>query len=154
MVTKTVEKKQEEDGEQEFELITSSRMLAVPPSLRKEEVKIPDWPTTSGKGARFLVWEQTAADWADFMEAGRVYSKDGSLLRYDTKEEDMRFLAYTIRDQHGNRIWPTVTAAVGVFGNVGKATVNLLLSAANRVNSAKSGSAEGNSEGTTSDSSP
>lgn len=154
MVTKAAEKKQEETGEQEFELITSSRMLAGPPSLRKEEVKIADWPTTSGKGARFLVWELSAADWADFMESGRVYSKDGSLLRYDTKEEDMRFLAYTIRDQHGNRIWPTVAAAVGMFGNVGKATVNLLLNAANKVNSAKAGSAEGNSEGTTSDSSP
>lgn len=148
MVAKTVEKK----DEVEFELITSARQLAAPPALRKEEVKVADWPTTSGKGARFLIWELTAADWSDFMESGRVYSKDGNFLRYDSKEEDMRFLSYTIRDQHGNRIWPTVSAASGILGNVGKAVVNVLLQASNRVNSARS--AEGNSVGTQSDSSP
>lgn len=147
MVAKTVEKK----DEVEFELITSARQLAAPPALRKEEVKVADWPTTSGKGARFLIWELTAADWSDFMESGRVYSKDGNFLRYDSKEEDMRFLAYTIRDQHGNRIWPTIPAASGILGNVGKAVVNVLLQASNRVNSARS--AEGNSVGTQSDSS-
>jgi hypothetical protein len=144
MAVKAAEKK--DDTEVEYELITSARQLASPPALRKEEVKVPDWPTTSGKGARFLVWEMTAADWAEFMEAGRVYSKEGNFLRYDTKDEDMRFLAYSIRDQHGNRIWPTVPAASGVLGSVGKAVVNLLLTAANKVNRARS--AEGNSEET------
>lgn len=153
MPTKTVEKKQEEETEQEYELVTSSRMLGTPPALRKEEVKLPEWPTVSGKGARFLLWEMTASDWADFMESGRQYSKDGTLLRYDTREEDIRFLAWTIRDQHGNRIWPKVSDAAAQLGQVGKATVNILLNAANKVNSANPRSAEGNSETTLSDSS-
>jgi hypothetical protein len=149
MPTKAAEKQVEtEEVEQEFELVTSARQLGTAPALRKEEVKVPEWPTVSGKGARFLLWEMTASDWADFMESGRVYSKDGTLLRYDTREEDMRFLAWTIRDQHGNRIWPKVSDAAGQLGLVGKATINILLTAANRVNSAKTGSAEGNSSGT------
>lgn len=152
MPTKTAEKQEVEKVEQEFELVTSARQLGAPPVLRKETVDIPDWPTASGKGARFMLWELTASDWADFMESGRVYSKDNTLLRYDTREEDMRFLAWTIRDQHGNRIWPKVSDAAGALGLVGKATINVLLTAANKVNSAKTGSAEGNSSGTQTDS--
>lgn len=148
----TTTKKQGEPDEQEFELITSSRMLAGPPALRKEEVRVADWPTASGKGARFLLWEMTATDWSEFLESGRVYSKDGTFLRYDNKEEDMRFLAFTVRDQHGNRIFPTVAAAIGVFGNVGKAVINLLMTAANSVNRSRSG--EGNSATTPNGSSP
>lgn len=137
------------DGDElEFELITSSRMLALAPALRKEPVDIKDWPTTSGKGSRFLLWELTASDYADFLESGRVY-RDGVLKRYDTKDEDFRFLAYTIRDPGNNRIWPTLESAKLQLGAIGKSSINLLMAAANRVNSARD--AEGNSETTLSD---
>lgn len=106
-----------------------------------------DWKTQSGKAARFLVWELTAADYADFLESGRVY-KDGVLKRYETKTEDVRFLAFTIRDQHGNRLWNTAAEANAQLGRLGKATLNLLLNAANAVNTASPASAEGNSEET------
>jgi hypothetical protein len=118
--------------------------LASPPPLKKEPVTLAEWKTTSGKAARFLVWELTAADYAEFLESGRVY-KDGVLKRYETKTEDVRFLAFTVRDQHGNRLWNTMDAAVGQLGSLGKATLNLLLNAANAVNSAPAASAEGNS---------
>ena len=137
----------------DFELVTSFRQLASPPPLRQEKITLTEWKTNSGKAARFLVWELTAGDYAEFLESGRIY-KDGVLKRYETKTEDIRFLAFTIRDQHGNRLWNTTEGAVNQLGNLGKATLNLLLNAANSVNSANPASAEGNSDETASDSSP
>lgn len=143
-----------DDDDLDFELVTSARQLAPPPPLRKEKVTLAEWKTTSGKAARFLAWELTAADWADFMDSGRIYDKDGLLKRYDSKDEDVRFLAFTLRDQHGNRLWNKIEDAKAQLGQVGKASLNLLLNAANTVNSAKPGSAEGNSGETPTDSSP
>lgn len=138
----------DEDTEPEFELITSARMLAPAPPLRKEGVTVKDWPTVSGKPARFLLWELTAAEYAEFLESGRVY-RDGVLRRYDTKDEDFRFLSWTVRDANDNRIWPSLDAAKLQLGAIGKSSINLLMAAANRVNSAPD--AEGNSEKTPSD---
>lgn len=135
----------EVEDEGEFELVTSSRQLAPPPSLRTEKVTLKDWPTVSGKPARFILWEMTASDYEDFFDAGRIY-KDGSFVRYNSKFEDIRFLAWTVRDQYGNRLWPTVEAAKEQLGGVGRASLNLLLNAANRVNSAKVSSSKGNSD--------
>jgi hypothetical protein len=139
----------EHADEDDFELITSSHMLASAPPLRKEGVTLKEWPTTSGKAARFLQWELTAAEYAEFLESGRVY-RDGVLKRYDTKDEDFRFLSYTTRDQHNNRIWQSLEAAKLQLGAIGKSSVNALMAAANRVNGARG--AEGNSETTPSDS--
>jgi|SRR5882757_1194910 len=141
------------DDDLDFELVTSSKQLAAPPPLRHEKVTVADWKTQSGKAARFLVWELTAAAYADFLESGRIY-KDGALKRYDVKDEDVRLLAFTVCDQHGNRLWGTVESAQAQLGGLGKASLNLLLNAANAVNSAKSVDTEGNSDRTPSDSSP
>lgn len=138
--------------ELDFELVTSSRQLAPAPDLRKEIVTVTEWLTTSGKPARFMVWELTGSEWADFMESGRVYTKDGAYKRYDTKDEDMRFLAHTIRDQHRNPIWPTMDAAKSQLGHLGRTSLLQLLNAANAANSPKAASAEGNSEETPTDS--
>jgi hypothetical protein len=143
--------KHDEDEDLDFELVTSARQLAPPPPLRKEKVTLTEWKTTSGKPARFLLWELTAAQFAEFMESGRIY-KDGVFKRYDTKDEDLRFLAFTIRDHNGNRLWNTVDAAKGQLGHLGKASLNLLLNAANAANSPKEAAEEGNSEETPSDS--
>lgn len=138
-------------AEPEFELVTNARQLAPPPALRTETVSLPEWKTTSGKAARFMLWELTAADYAEFFESGRVYGKDGTMLRYNAQNEDVRFLAYTVRDQHGNRLWPKVEAAQAQLGGLGKASLNILMNAANRMNAPKDSSAEGNSEETQSD---
>lgn len=138
--------------EPDFELVTSARMLAPAPDLRKEIVEVDEWLLTNGKKARFMVWELTASEWAEFMESGRVYTKDGVFKRYDNKGEDMRFLSHTIRDQHRNRIWPTHDAADGQLGQLGRINLLKLLNAANLVNTPKAASAEGNSEETPTDS--
>lgn len=135
--------------EDEFELITNFKQLAAPPELRKEAVTVSEWKTKSGKAARFLLWELTASDYADFLESGWSYNKDGSRKRYDNKTEDFRFLGYVIRDASGNRIFNTADAASTQLGNLGKATLNLLMGTANKVNMARD--TEGNSEETPSD---
>jgi hypothetical protein len=140
-----------DDGEIEFELVTSVRQLAAPPPLRHEAVTLDEWKTANGRAARFMLWELTALDYADFYEEGRIY-RDGVITGYDAKAEDIRFLAYTIRDQHNNRLWTKVADARAQLGNLGKASLNVLLNAANRCNAPKESSAEGNSSETQSDS--
>lgn len=147
----TSEKADVDDDDLDFELVTSARQLAPPPPLRREKVVLTEWKTTSGKAAGFLAWELTGADWAEFMESGRIY-RNGTFQRYDNKDEDIRFLAYTLRDGQGNRLWHTVDAAKGQLGHLGKASLNLLLNAANKVNAPKEAAEEGNSEKTPSDS--
>jgi hypothetical protein len=141
----------DDDDELDFELVTSARMLAPPPPLRKEAVTLKEWKTTSGKAARLLVWELTGADYGEFVESGWTY-KDGVRKKYDNKDEDIRFLAFTIRDQHGNRLWHTTDAAKGQLGHLGKGTLNLLLNAANKVNTPPEAVTEGNSDETQTDS--
>lgn len=140
---KDIEPEQEEE-ELEFELITSARQLAAPPKLRHVIVSVPEWLTTSGKAAKFMVWENSASDYAEFLESGWTY-KDGLRTRYDSKDEDVRFLAHTLRDQHGNRLWNKVADAKAVLGQLGKGTLNTLLTEATRLNSAKEQGKEGNS---------
>lgn len=137
--------------EEDFELITSFKQLASAPELRKEPVTVSEWKTTSGKSARFLLWELTAADYADFLESGWTYNKDGSRKRYDTKTEDFRFLGWVIRDSNGNRIFNTNDSASATLGVLGKATLNLLMNAANKVNMPKEQDSVGNSGETPSD---
>lgn len=137
--------------ELDFELITNIGMLAPPPPLRNETVTVPEWKTTSGKAARFLAWELTANDFADYVESGRVY-KNNVLQRYNQRDEDVRFLSYTLRDQHGHRLWNKVEEAKVQLGRLGRSSLSELVAAANRVNSAKESATEGNSEEIQSDS--
>lgn len=137
--------------ELDFELVVSSRQLAAPPPLRKEMVTLDEWKTASGKSARFMLWELSALDYADFYDEGRIY-EDKQIVGYDAKAEDIRFLAYCIRDQHNNRVWNSLSDARAALGGLGKASLNVLLNAANRCNAPKESSAEGNSPSTQNDS--
>jgi hypothetical protein len=130
--------------EPDYELVTSARQLSTAPPLRKEAVTVPEWMTTSGKVARLMVWELTALDYGDFIEEGRTY-KDGAVIAYDSRTEDVRFLAWCVRDQHNNRLWPKTAEAVPVLGQLGRTTLNVLMAAANRCNQAKAASTGGNS---------
>lgn len=136
----------------EFEFISSARQLGPPPKLRTKLVDVPDWVTPKGKGARFLVSEVTQGDYVDYVESGRTY--EGNVARYSAADDDVRLLAFTVRDKNGNRIWPTIEAAKAQLNPVGKSCLNLLLNAANEINTPKPASAEKNFEKITSDSSP
>lgn len=137
--------------ELDFELVTNARMLGNPPPLRKEAVTVPDWPTQSGKAARFLAWEMTANEFGEYQDAGWVY-KNGVRTRFNDKDTDIRFLSYTLRDQHGHRLWGKLADAQAQLGKLGKSSLGALVAASNRVNSPKDEGTEGNSEEIQSDS--
>jgi hypothetical protein len=139
------------EDELDFELVTSPRQLGSAPALRKEAVTVTGWLTASGKAARLMVWELTALDYSDFIEEGRTY-KDGALVAYDSRTEDVRFLAWCIRDQNNNRLWPRSVEAEQVLGSLGRTTLNVLMAAANRVNRSREASTGGNSSEVQSDS--
>jgi hypothetical protein len=143
------------DEELEFELITSARQLGAPPALRTKEVIVREWKTaTSKKAAKFIVSEVTASDYDALVRAAWTYNSDGSRKRYLADDADIRLVAWTVVDQHGNRLWSTVEAAKSQLRPLGKGTLDILLNAANEVNSVKAEDVEGNSDGTPSDSSP
>jgi hypothetical protein len=139
------------DDEPDFELVTSARQLGAAPPLRKEAVTVDGWFTPSGKLVRLTVFELTAMEYGEFIEEGRTY-KDGAIVAYDSKGEDIRFLAWCVRDPNNNRLWPKSADAVPVLGSLGRTTLNVLMAAANRVNRSREGSSGGNSEETQSDS--
>lgn len=141
-----------DDDELDFELVTSARMLGQAPPLRKEAVTVPEWKTTNDKVVRLMVWELTALDYSDFIEEGRTYGKDGALVAYDSRTEDVRFLAWCVRDQNNNRLWPKSAEAIPVLGSLGRTTLNVLMAAANRANKSREASTGGNSSETQSDS--
>ena len=141
--------------ELEFELITSARQLGTPPALRTKEVIIRDWKTaTSKKASKFIVSEVTASDYDALVRAAWTFNPDGSRKHYQAEDSDIRLVAWTVVDPHGNRLWSTIEAAKAQLRPLGKATLDILLNAANEVNSVKVEDVEGNSEGTTKDSSP
>jgi hypothetical protein len=142
------------DEDLEFELITSPRQLGPPPALRKKVVTLKDWPTTSGKPARVTLSELTASDYDALIRAGWLFNPDGSRKRYLAEDQDIRLVAWSAVDPHGNRLWPTVEAAQVQLRPLGRSTLDLLLNAANEVNTVKAEDAEGNSGGTTNDSLP
>ena len=136
------------DDDEDFPLIQSAHQLGKPPELRKEEVKFPDWERADGgRGVKFLEWELTGGEWAEMVDSGWTY-KDGRRDEYNSKDEDVRFLAHTTRDQRRTRIWLTVEDAKAALRDLGKADMKRLADAANKANSVKPGSAEKNSETT------
>lgn len=141
------------DDDIDFELITNAAQLAPPPPLRRERVVLPDWKTTSGKAVGFYVYELTALGYSDFQDGLRTW--DGATVTaVDVKHQDLHFLAATVRDANGNRIWPDAKAAIAQLGRYGRSSIERLLVAANRVNGedVTPADAEGNSEPTPSDS--
>ena len=136
------------DEELDFDLVTSARQMAPPPALRKKKVNLAE--LRQG----FLVWELTAGGWEEFRESGRVYDADGVVKTYKLDGEDFRWLAFTMRDPNGNRLWPDPKTAEEQLKLYGRAIISQLVAAANEVNSANVASAEGNSDETQSDSSP
>lgn len=140
------------DDDIDFELVTNANQLAPPPPLARERVILPGWKTTSGKAVGFFVYELTALEFGEFQDSTRVYD-GGAFTGITLKNEDLKLLAFTVRDANGNRLWNTTESAVAQLGRFGQASINLLVAASSRMNQkADRASAEGNSEPTPSDS--
>lgn len=142
------------DDDIDFELILNPNQLAAPPAMQTETVILKDWKTQSGKAAGFKVWELTASDYDTLIRSGWTFNPDGTRKQYSQDDQEIRLLAFCVRDPSGHRLWKTVEDAAKQLRPLGKATFDQLVLAANRVNSVKIEDSEGNSDGTPNDSSP
>jgi hypothetical protein len=141
------------DDDVDFEILTNANQLAPPPPLRVEEVVLPGVKLKNGKAAKVFCHELTALEYDEFQDTGRVYDKTGALVSANIRNEDLRFLAFTVRDHHGNRIWHTVEACKAQLGQYGKSVTSRLMVAANKANFGDA-DAEGNSDGSSGGSEP
>lgn len=142
------------DDDIDFELVTNANQLAPPPPLARERVILPGWKTTSGKAVGFWVSELTALEFGEFQDSTRIYD-GGRFTGITLKNEDLKLLAFTVRDGNGNRLWHTTESAVAQLGRFGQASIDLLVAASSRMNQRKNedqASAEGNSAPTPTDS--
>jgi hypothetical protein len=139
------------DDDLDFEIVTNASQMAPPLPLRRERVILRNVHTTAKKLAAIWQYELNALDHNLFQETGRVYV-NGDLQGVTMKNNILRFLAFTSRDPNGNRLWQTVEEAIAQLGKYGKTDIDLLLDAANRVNSPNPASAEKNSESDPTDS--
>lgn len=142
------------DAEVDFELVTSTKQLGAPPPMRNEVVVLKGWKTVAGKTVAFMVWEVTSADYDAFIKSGWSFNPDGTRKKYTQEDSDVRLAAFTVRDPGGNRLWNSVEEAKQQLRPLGRSCLDLLVMAANRVNSVRPEDTEGNSDGTSGDSSP
>jgi hypothetical protein len=143
------------DAEVKFKLITSAKQLGAPPPMRHEIVVMNGWKTAdTDETVGFMVWEVTSTDYDAFIKSGWTFNPDGTRKHYTQEDSDIRLAAFTVRDPGGNRLWSTIEEAKQNLRLLGRASLDLLVMAANRVNSARTGDLEGNSDGTPKDSSP
>lgn len=142
------------DAEADFELVTSTKQLGAPPPMRNEIVVLKGWKTVAGKTVAFMVWEVTSADYDAFIKSGWSFNPDGTRKKYTQEDSDVRLAAFTVRDPGGNRLWNTLEEAKHQLRPLGRSNLDLLVMAANRVNSVRAEDTEGNSDGTSEDSSP
>jgi len=91
-------------------------------------------------------------EYGEFQDSSRVY-KDGEHVGNSAKNEDLRFLAFTLRDGNGNRLWSNLEDAKSQLGKYGKSVTSKLMVASNKANfgDRDEPSAEKNSEATPAD---
>lgn len=122
-------------------LISSPKQLRRKPKLRDEYVDFSDWETIDDGCARFRVCELSAGEHAECVDAGYTY-KDGARVSFNDKDSDFRWLSFVLRDEHDNRIWPSVADAKAFFQDAPRGDILALVQAGNRVNAAKRGNSE------------
>lgn len=143
------------DAEVEYELILNPKQLGAPPPMRTEIVVFNSWKTAqSQKPTALLVSEITSADYDAYIKSGWTFHPDGTRKHYTTEDADIRLAAWVVRDRSDNRVFKTVEEAKQYLRPLGRSNLDLLVMAANRVNSVKAEDAEGNSVGTPEGSSP
>jgi len=129
-------------AELDFEIVTNFKQLAPARKLRRKEVILREVKTSSGKASKWFCYELTALAFAEWREAP------------EQDNADLRFLAATLGDQNGNRLFPTFEAIKAALGQFGRSSLNPLVAASNEMNFTDPSDAEKNSETTPSDSSP
>lgn len=131
-------------------VITNPSQLAPPPPARRVKVDVPELRAVDGSPARLFAQALTAYEFGEYEASLR--DDDGYQTNKTNSHHQMKFLAWTIRDTAGNRLWQTEKAAIDQLGAYGNAVVSKLFVKAVEVNAAASEGAtdraEGNSDAT------
>ena len=101
---------------------------ASPPKLRREKIVLPEWLNPRGKANAFLLWELSTGEHGEFDASDKVFDEHGQVVRLIPIGWDVRFLAYTVRDGSGNRIWPTIEQAQPKLKPAAKSITNKMVS--------------------------
>lgn len=138
-------KRQTAVAEDDFEFLTSMNQLMAP-DPKFDVVVIPE--------LRFKcrVYELTAFDGHELAESNKIY-RNGEVIDTDYSYPNLKFLAFSMRDLNGNRIFPSVDAAISKLRDFPLSVIEKLVIASNKVGDADPVSAEKNSDETPIDSS-
>lgn len=129
------------DTDTDYEIVTNVRQLAPARPLRKQLVILKGVQTAKGKTAAMFACQLSTLDFLDWRDS-------------DEPDRELRFLALTLTDGKGNRLFDDVASVKRYFGEHGWASVSPLTIASNEVNWADPEDAEKNSGPAKSDSSP
>lgn len=104
-------------------LLSSAADFPPPPPLNRKQVFLPE--LQQGDDIPYVFeYELTALEYARFVDG----------VRDDRHANDLQYLTFTTRDQHGNRLWPDVARGVKQLGQYGQSVIARLLLGANEVN--------------------
>lgn len=115
------------------ELVINPKMLRKATRRKPEEVILDEEYTESGAHPKFLVWALTGADYNLYQDSLRVY-ENGYQVGVDVVHDDLKFLAFCIRDAYNNRLWEDLDEAIAFLGEYEKSSQLKLLAAAQRMN--------------------
>lgn len=132
--------------EDDFEFLTNINQLPMAPEPRFDVVVVPEIRL------KVRVYELTAFDGHELAEASKIY-RNGEVVDTDYSYPNLKFLAFSMRDLNGNRIFPTVDVAIVKLRDFPLAVIEKLVIASNKVGDADPVSAEKNSDETQTDSS-
>lgn len=133
-------------AEDDFEFLTNINQLPMAPEPKFDVVVIPELRL------KCRVYELSAFDGHELAEANKIY-RNGEVVDTDYSFPNLKFLAFTMRDLNGQRIFPTVDAAIAKLRDFPLSVIEKLVIASNKVGDADPVSAEKNSEETPTDSS-
>jgi hypothetical protein len=134
--------------DEDYDFVTTAREFGTPPELPWENVKLPEIKK------KVRISALSAADFSDLQDANRVYNRAGEHVGWDYSNEDIKLLAFALRDGSGNRLFQTVESAVATLEHWPLSSIKRMVTAANKVTNSDPVSAEKNSEETPSDDSP
>lgn len=148
-------------SEVDYEIVSNAGQTGAPPKLRNELIVFPEWLNPRKKANAFLLWELSTDEHSEFERSDKVYDEFGQVVKIKDISYAVRWLAYTVRDGDGNRVYPTLDAAQAALGGVPKSITNRMIALANEQNygdpnikskDEASEDAEGKSEETSTDS--
>lgn len=122
------------EAEVEYEIASSPSDLGPAPELGKKLIVLPEWRKPNGKANAFVAHELSTGEHDEFDRSDKVYDKFGQVTRLKVGSKQYEWLARTMRDGDGQRIWHSAESCEETLKPVGKLITNKMVAAANQIN--------------------